>query len=129
MSEPRWVSLDAMTRLHDLSIARFGGVDGLRDEGLLLSALARPENRCAYEGETDLLVLAATYVVGIAKNHPFADGNKRAAFLGCGLFLELNGLQLTASQEEATATMMAVASGEMDVDALTVWLRVNVAAG
>lgn len=123
MNEPRWVSKEALLVLHDRSIALHGGAPGLRDEGLLESALSRPTNRFHYEQLTDLHVLAATYVVGLASNHPFADGNKRAAFLGGGLFLGLNGLRLVADQAEAALTVLAVAGGERDIDALAAWIR------
>ena len=97
--------------------------------GLLESALARPLNRFAYEGVSDVAQLAAAYAFGIAKNHPFVDGNKRAAFLALGLFLglflDLNGWTLTATDEDATPTMYAVAASGMDEDTLAAWIRVN----
>ena len=92
------------------------------------SALARPVNRFAYEGVEDIVELAAVYAVGIAKNHPFIDGNKRAAFACMGLFLLENGLSLETTDEDATLTMLKVAAGEMDIDALSAWLRANVQA-
>jgi death-on-curing protein len=94
----------------------------MRDEGLLESALARPLNLVAY-GTPDLADLAACYGVGLAKNHPFVDGNKRAAFLAVGLFLSLNGWRLVASQADATLTMLAVAAGQMDETTFAGWLR------
>lgn len=123
MNEPRWISKDALLILHDRSIALHGGVYGVRDEGLLESALQRPANRFHYEGIDDLYVLGATYVVGVAANHPFADGNKRAAFLAGGLFLLLNGLQLVAEQADAALTVLGVAAGNRDVDQLADWMR------
>lgn len=125
MSEPRWVSKDALLVLHDRSIGLHGGAPGLRDEALLESALARPANRFHYEQVHDLHTLAATYVVGVASNHPFADGNKRAAFLAGGLFLGLNGFRLVADQAEAALTVLAVAAGEREIDALANWIRVR----
>lgn len=122
-AEPRWISREAILVLHDRSIALHGGAQGLRDEGLLDSALARPLNRFHYEGETDIHVLAATYLVALASNHPFADGNKRAAFLAAGLFLRLNGWRLTAAQADAARTVLAVAAGDRDLEPLTAWLR------
>ncbi len=98
---------------------------GVRDIGLLESALARPENVFAYEGERDVLVLAATYAVGIARNHPFIDGNKRAAFVGMAVFLGRNGFRLTATQSSAIEMMLGVAAGEIDTQVLTAWLRDN----
>ncbi len=118
----RWVDRRALVLLHDDSLAEHGGAPGLRDEGLLESALVRPINLAAY-GQPDVAALAACYGVGLAKNHPFVDGNKRAAFLAMGLFLGLNGLRLRASQSDATLTMLAVAAGTLDEAALAEWLR------
>lgn len=120
----RWVERRALELLHDESIAEHGGAPGLRDEGLLESALARPLNLVAY-GEPDVLDLAAAYGVGLAKNHAFVDGNKRVAFLAVGLFLALNGQRLVASQAEATLTMLAVAAGTLDEAACAAWLRTH----
>jgi death-on-curing protein len=118
----RWVDRHALLLLHDESLAEHGGLPGLRDAGLLDSALARPLNLVAY-GEPDLCELAASYCVGVAKNHPFVDGNKRAAFLALGLFLYLNGYRLTATQAEATLAVMAVATSEWNEATLAAWLR------
>lgn len=123
MNAPRWVQKSALLVLHDRSIALHGGAPGLRDEGLLDSALARPLNRFHYEGLTDLDGLAATYLVALASNHPFIDGNKRAAFLAAGLFLGANGRRLIASQADAALTVMAVAAGQRDIGALAAWIR------
>ena len=117
-----WVDKRSLIVLHDESLAMHGGLSGVRDEGLLASALARPENLAAY-GEPDLADLAASYGLGLAKNHAFVDGNKRVAFLAVGLFLGLNGYRLTATQVEATLTMLAVAAGEMDEAAFADWIR------
>ena len=122
MSEWRWIDRRALLLLHDESIAEHGGASGIRDEGLLDSALARPLNLVAY-GSPDWAELAASYGVGLAKNHPFVDGNKRAAFLAVGLFLALNGRRLVATQAEATMTMLAVAAGSVDEPAFAAWLR------
>jgi death-on-curing protein len=118
----RWVDRRALELLHDESLAEHGGAAGLRDEGLLESALARPLNAALY-GQPDVHELAAIYGVGLAKNHPFIDGNKRAAFLALGMFLALNGWRLAATQADATLTMLAVAAGQMDETALARWLR------
>jgi death on curing protein len=118
----RWVSKRALLLLHADSLAEHGGAVGLRDEGLLDSALARPLNLAAY-GEPDAAALAASYGVGLAKNHAFVDGNKRAAFLGVGLFLALNGWRLKAGQAEATLTMLAVAEGTLDEASFADWIR------
>ena len=123
----RFVDRRALLLLHDESLAEHGGAPGLRDEGLLDSALARPINLAAY-GEPDFAALAASYGVGVAKNHPFVDGNKRAAFLAVGLFLYLNGLRLHASQAEATVTMLAVAAGDLCEADFAAWLRAHSAA-
>ncbi len=122
----RWVDRHALLLLHDESLAEHGGLPGLRDAGLLDSALARPLNLVAY-GEPDLCELAASYCVGVAKNHPFVDGNKRAAFLALGLFLYLNGHRLTATQAEATLAVLAVATSEWDEATLAAWLRERIA--
>jgi death-on-curing protein len=118
----RWIDRQALLLLHDESLAEHGGASGLRDEGLLDSALARPLNLLAY-GDPDFADLAAAYGVGLAKNHPFVDGNKRAAFLSVGLFLILNGYRLTAGQAEATAAMLEVAAGELDEATFAAWIR------
>lgn len=125
MSNWRWVRREALLLLHDESLAEHGGLPGLRNEGLLDSALARPQNLVAY-GSPDLADLAAAYGVGLAKNHPFADGNKRAAFLAVGLFLALNGHRLVASQADATLTVFSVAAGDMDEVAFAAWIRQHV---
>ena len=118
----RWIDRQALCLLHDESLAEHGGSSGLRDEGLLESALARPRNLAAY-GEPDIADLAASYAVGLAKNHPFVDGNKRAAFLAVGLFLALNGYRLVSSQADATLTMLAVAAGDIDEPTFAAWIR------
>ncbi|MDY0329256.1 MAG: type II toxin-antitoxin system death-on-curing family toxin [Thiomonas sp.] len=120
----RFIDRRALLLLHDESLAEHGGAPGLRDEGLLESALARPLHLVAY-GEPDLAALAAAYGVGLAKNHAFVDGNKRAAFLAVGLFLALNGQRLAATQAEATLTMLSVASGDMPEDDFAVWIRAH----
>ena len=124
----RWITKSALMLLHGESLATHGGGEGLRDEGLLDSALARPLNLLAYaavDAPPDVAALAASYTVGLAKNHPFVDGNERAAFLATGLFLYLNGYRLEASQADATVTMLAVATGEITEDAFADWLRTH----
>ena len=124
----RWVSKQALVLLHGESLATHGGLEGMRDEGLLESALMRPQNTVAYadaDSAPDDAALAASYGVAIARNHPFIDGNKRAAFLAVGLFLYLNGLRLQASQVDATVTMLAVAAGDMPEEAFAAWLRAH----
>ena len=122
----RWISKHALALLHGESLATHGGREGMRNEGWLESALMRPQNTMAYadaDNPPDAAALAASYGVGIAKNHPFIDGNKRAAFLAAGMFLYLNGLRLQASQAEATVTMLAVAAGDISEEAFAAWLR------
>ncbi len=127
-AEPRWLGLAEIVELHHYVVERTGGAQGIRDDGLLESALARPLNRWGYEGVEDVRDLAATYAVGLAKNHPFVDGNKRAAFLALGLFLDLNGWTLIAEDDDATAVFLGVASSEVTEDALAAWVRANSAA-
>jgi death on curing protein len=122
-AEPRWPSKQSLIVLHDRIIALHGGAPGLRDEGLLESALARAANLFHYEGVDDVCVLAATYLVAIASNHPFADGNKRAAFLAAGLFLRLNGRRLIADQADAARAVLAVAAGHRDIQEIAAWIR------
>ena len=127
----RWVSKQALVLLHGESLATHGGREGMRDEGLLKSALMRPQNIVAYadaDNPPDAAALAASYGVGLAKNHPFVDGNKRAAFLAVGLFLYLNGLRLQATQTDATLTMLAVAAGDITEEAFAAWLREHAVA-
>lgn len=126
--EPRWLDQVDVIALHDYVVELTGGSPGIRDAGLLESALARPFNRWSYEGIDDVRELAATYGIAVAKNHPFIDGNKRAAFLALGLFLELNGYTLTADDDAATAAIYAVAASQMDEAALAAWVRDNSAA-
>ena len=122
MSGWKWISRQALLLLHDESLAEHGGASGLRDEGLLDSALARPLNLALYE-EPDFDPLAAAYGLGLAKNHAFVDGNKRAAFLAVGMFLALNGYRLHATQADATLTVLAVAAGELTEEGFAAWIR------
>lgn len=123
--EPRWLSKKALLLLHEESLAEFGGLSGVRDEGLLDSALARPRNEHAYNPGSSLAELAASYGFGVAKNHAFVDGNKRVAFLSVGLFLALNGHRIVADQVDAIQTILAVAAGEVDQAGLSAWIRKN----
>jgi death on curing protein len=118
----RWLDKQALLLLHGESLAEHGGATGMRDAGLLDSALARAQNFAAY-GEPDVADLAAAYGSGISQNHPFVDGNKRAAFLSIGLFLALNGYRLAATQAEATIAVLALAAGELDEAEFAGWLR------
>lgn len=126
MSNWVWLRRASLVLLHDESLAEHGGAPGLRDAGLLESAMARPVNLAMY-ANPDVAELAACYGVGLAKNHAFVDGNKRAAFLGVGLFLLLNGKRLVATQVDATRTMLSVAAGDMDEPAFAQWIRTHMA--
>ncbi|HEV2552409.1 MAG TPA: type II toxin-antitoxin system death-on-curing family toxin [Bosea sp. (in: a-proteobacteria)] len=124
MSEPIWVSVELASDIHAEQLALFGGPAGLRDRALLESALARAPNKHAY-GENDLAALAAAYAFGVARNHPFADGNKRAAF-GCMIvFLGLNGIDFDVDPAMAAAAILALAAGEVEEEGLTRWIRDN----
>jgi death-on-curing protein len=119
-----WVAYETVLIYHDLQISEHGGAEGLRDEGGLRSALARPENLAAY-GEPDLFDLAAAYARGIVQNHPFVDGNKRTAFVVAVSFLDLNGQELAASEAEAAVVFLRLAAGELSEAELAAWLRRN----
>ncbi len=119
-----WIAYETVQIFHDVQIAEHSGVAGLRDEGGLRSALARPENLAAY-GEPDLFDLAAAYAKGIAQNHPFVDGNKRTAFVVSAAFLELNGHELNASETEAAVVFLRLAAGEVSEAELAEWFRQN----
>jgi death-on-curing protein len=125
-STPRWIDKEALLLLHAESLAEHGGLEGLRDEGLLESALGRARNIHAYESVTDVANLAAAYGFGIARNHPFADGNKRAALLAVGLFLGLNGQRLVADKVDATQVMLAVAGGELSESDFAAWIKAHI---
>jgi death-on-curing protein len=124
MNEPIWLDVEIMLDLHAEQLALFGGPDGIRDEGMLESALGRPVNKFTH-GETDLAALAAAYAFGIARNHPFVDGNKRAAFGAIIVFLGLNDIDFLVPPESATAMILALAAGEVNEDGLTRWIRDN----
>ena len=129
MSEPKWLSELSIMRLHAESVAEHGGSAGLRDKGLLQSALARARNLYSYEGVTEVQRLAAAYGFGIAHNHPFLDGNKRTAFFAIGLFLLKNGYVLDTDDAEATRAMFALASGDLTEAELVEWIRRHSSAG
>ncbi|MGO8911641.1 MAG: type II toxin-antitoxin system death-on-curing family toxin [Bradyrhizobium sp.] len=124
MKEPIWLDVEIMVDLHAEQLALFGGPDGIRDQGMLESALGRPVNKFAY-GETDLAALAGAYAFGIARNHPFVDGNKRAAFGALIVFLGLNDIDFMVPPESATAMILALAAGEVNEEGLTRWIRDN----
>lgn len=122
MQKWQWIDKRLLIMLHDESLLLHGGASGIRDEGLLDSALNRAVNLALYS-EPDFADLAAAYTIGLAKNHAFVDGNKRVAFLSVGLFLGLNGYKLTATQTDATQTLLAVASGEIQETHFAKWIR------
>lgn len=124
MTEPRWIDKRALLLLHDEDLAEHGGLPGLRDEGMLDSALARPLNLLA-DGEPTMAALAASYAFGIARNHPFADGNKRAALLATGLFLGINGMSFKPDKVEAYKVYFALAAGEVTEAELAAWIERN----
>ncbi len=119
-----WVAFESVLIFHDLQINEHGGAEGLRDEGGLRSALARPENLAAY-GDPDLFDLAAAYARGIVQNHPFVDGNKRTAFVVSVAFLDLNGQELQAGEAEAALVFIRLAAGELGEAELAEWFRRN----
>jgi death on curing protein len=121
--EPVWIEPSALRLLQVESLAEFGGLSGMRDEGLFLSALARPQNLFAYDSVTDLSRLAAAYAYGLARNHPFNDGNKRVAFLAIGMFLAINGSLLKVEPAAAVNTMLALAAGHLTELELADWIE------
>ncbi len=121
-----WVADSVVLAIHEAQLAEHGGIAGIRDEGLLSSALARPHNLEAYGDDPDVAALAAAYAFGIARNHPFLDGNKRTAFVVMELFLDLNGWILEADDTDCIATMMALAAGDLTEEALAGWLRAHI---
>lgn len=123
-----WIWLDAavVRAVHEEQLAEHGGAPGTRDAGLLDSALARPQHLAAY-GEPDAAALAAAYGWGIARNHPFVDGNKRTAFVAVELFLAINGIELTAADADCVLTMLAVAAGDLSEDDFAAWIRAHAA--
>lgn len=123
MKEPKWIVQRALLLLHSASLAEHGGLEGVRDEGLLESALNRPRNKFSYESEYDIFDLAAAYGFGLARNHPFHDGNKRIAFLAAGLFLAINGYELVAEQMDAIQTMLRLAAGQLTETSFASWVR------
>ena len=120
-----WLSRQIVLAVHDEQLGEHGGASGIRDEGLLESALARPLNLAGY-GEPDVVELAATYAIAIARNHPFVDGNKRTAYVAMVLFLSLNGLAFRpADQAAAVITMLNMAAGDISDEDFTLWVRAN----
>jgi death-on-curing protein len=124
MAEPTWVREEVVYSIHQRQLAEHGGAEGVRDEGLLLSALALPRNLQVYsEPEPDVAALAASYAFGIARNHPFVDGNKRTALVVCRTFLKVNGYDFAASQEEKYRMFLRLAEGSLPEEELARWIR------
>ncbi len=126
MSAPVWIDERDALALHDRLLALDGGPAGVRDEGLLKSALARPKQLYAYGNSPDTVELATAYTACILRNHPFIDGNKRTGFIIGALFLEMNGYRLTASEEDAAQAVLGLAAGTLDENAFAAWMRANV---
>lgn len=122
-SQYLWVSEQIVLAIHDQLVAEHGGLPGIRDHGLLQSALAKPQNISHYDEQTDVAQLAAAYGYGLVKNHPFLDSNKRTAFVVMELFMVMNGYRLYANDAECVLTMVGVASGAISEDNLAIWLR------
>jgi death on curing protein len=122
-SEPIWLGRLAIDEAHFRQVRDHGGRHGLRDEAALESGLARPQQRWQYEPETSISRLAAAYGFGLAANHPYVDGNKRTALVVIVAFLNLNGIELTATNAQASTIMLALAAGEISEDELTEWVR------
>jgi death-on-curing protein len=124
MAEPAWIELDVVLAIHDEQLAEHGGQPGVRDPGLLESALGRPRNQFAY-GNTSITRLAASYAFGISRNHPFLDGNKRTSLVVAELFLELNGYALAASDAQCVTTFLQLAASNLTEDELAEWIATN----
>lgn len=124
MTEPKWMLRAVVEAIHDSQLAEHGGAPGLRDSGLLDSALARCQQAYRY-GDPDLFEIAAALAGGLVRNHPFVDGNKRTAFVSALVFLRINGLAFTAAEAEATLAVQALASGDMEESTFAQWLRDN----
>lgn len=124
MQEPIWLREDVVRAVHRRQLTEHGGSEGIRDPGLLESALARPKNLLAYSGDApDLAALAAAYAWGLARNHPFVDGNKRTAYVVCRAFLQLNGNDLETAKDEKYLTFLRLAAGEISEEELATWIR------
>jgi death on curing protein len=124
--EPAWIETRDVLAIHDRLLALHGGAAGLRDQGLLESALARPRQHHAYASSPDIVEMAVLYTAGVVRNHPFVDGNKRTGFVIGVLFLELNRFEFKASEEDATQAVTSLAAGSLDEAGYRMWLRENV---
>ena len=126
MKEPEWIEYDVAPAIHEAQLAEHGGLPGIRDQGLLESALNRAVNLFNYSPKVSLRGLAAAYAAGIIKNHPFLDGNKRSGWIVCALFLELNGIAVTVDQAMVVEVILQLASGSIDEEGFLLWLEKNV---
>ncbi|AWM03314.1 type II toxin-antitoxin system death-on-curing family toxin [Bradyrhizobium amphicarpaeae] len=124
LQEPLWITYEQAVAIHGRQLRRFGGAPGLRDEGMLRSALERPINKWRYE-QAPIDELAAAYAFGLAKNHAFVDGNKRIAFMAMMVFLHKNGVAFSPDPAEATTIILSLAAGEVSEESLTRWIRDN----
>jgi death on curing protein len=122
--EPKWLTYDQVVAIHSRQLRRFGGAAGLRDDGLLRSAIERPINKWHYE-KAEMPEIAAAYAFGLAKNHAFVDGNKRIAFMSMMIFLRKNGVRFAPDQAHATKIILSLAGGEVSEDSLARWIRDN----
>jgi death on curing protein len=129
MKEPQWINRRALVLLHSETVAQHGGRSGILDEGRLDSALARPRQIFRYEPKHDIARLAAAYALGLARDHPFVDGNKRAAFIAVGLFLGLNGFRLVADQVDAARNVLSLAAGDINEEQFAQWIRAHMKRG
>ena len=124
-AEPKWLAVDMVLAFHDEQLALFGGGEGIRDPGLLESGLARAPNRHHYDPDATLFELAAAYGIGIIKNHPFVDGNKRTGLISMHVFLALNGWNFDAGQIDEVQTILRLAAGDMEEDEPARWIEEN----
>ena len=125
MAEPTWLTRQIVAMIHSAQIAEHGGSLGVRDEALIESALARPENKWQYEPDADLFTIAAAYGYGLTKNHGFIDGNKRVGYMAAYVFLGLNGFDVDAAEPEVVLTMVDLASGTLSEEQFSAWLRTH----
>jgi death-on-curing protein len=123
--EPLWIEVRDVLAIHDRGLALYGGASGVRDQGLLESAIARPRQHYAYASSPGIVEMAALYTAGIVQNHPFVDGNKRTGFVVGALFLELHGFDFKASEADATQAVMGLAAGTLDEAGYVTWLRAS----
>lgn len=124
MKEPEWITSEECLAIHEMMLAQHGGLAGLRDKGLLESALAKPRNLFGY-AKAGLVEMAASYAAGIIRNHPFLDGNKRTGFIVAAVFLEVNGYRLSASEESVVESTLAMAAGKLKESEYAAWLKGN----